>query len=156
MSPRRAVRAGAVAVALLVASGCAGDDADGGAATTGGTAPPDTTELSGELAVFCEALEEADDLSLQLTGDADPEEFEEGLREVVASYEEARSVAPPEVAEQLDVLADLVARYASIAEQNGWDVRATEDDPAYAELLRTEGVEDADLELDAFVARTCR
>ena len=142
---------GVVLAVALIASACGGggDDTSADPTTTttaapggdGGTGASDTTTttmepVSGDSgSTYCERVREAEasdetPLDFNLFG-LSTEELEAQFARNLAVFEEWRSIAPPEIKADADIVFDFYRTFVERGNELGWDLEAMADDEVF-------------------------
>ena len=180
MQRLRGIRVLALVLALaLVATACGGGDSedtttttaapsgaggDGGDDTTTTTAAPTTTttevSVSGDSdSEWCRELRRVSE-ETGGPGDIDfltatPEELGRAFETVLDAFSEAADSAPPEIADDVDIMVDAYAAFVEKGQQADWNLLTLANDPEFAATFDDPAIEMAADRMDAYGREVC-
>lgn len=146
-------------VALLPLIGCSDDDKNDGAtptsAGTATTARPVDTSFTGEGSEeFCQFITTFTEGSQNVSPTASPAELETSFREALAAIDQAVSVAPGEIKNDVTSIADTFERVVTAVSTADFNLDRV--DTTTLEALQSEGFLDAVTRLQAYLTTICR
>jgi hypothetical protein len=128
------------AATALVLAGCGGDD--------GGSADE-----------FCELADEADkasdDFGRALSANADPDEVEDAVNDLVDRAKAAADAAPDEIKDDVETLVEGTERFQQLFEDNDYDIEKIATDPDFQELSSDEDFNQAGENIEQFQEDEC-
>ena len=165
---------GVVLAVAMIASACGGggDDSSADATTTttaqggdGGTGAADTTTttlepVSGDSgSTYCERVREAEasdesPLDFNFFG-LSPEELETQFARNLDIFEEWRSIAPPEIKADADIVVDFYRTFIERGNELGWDLQAMADDDIFNSGVDDPALDAASANLDNHSRDVC-
>lgn len=124
-------------------------------ACTGGDDAAEGPTADADVAAYCAAVLDLEDLSLDVEEAAGPEELATATTRFLDAYREAEAVAPEEVGSDLALHVESLERYVARAGELEWDQVAIDQDEELLELINGEAFLEAGSRLSAFTAERC-